>query len=218
MTIAEQITRAKSDLDAVYAAGKAKGDNALEYAARLEYLYYQAEFPPEHDELTVHAPNVGVNIGSMFRSSTGLKKLDLDIPPNKAYDGSYFFNLNSSAASTILEINLPDGIKFSNFGRFVRYCATLEKISGTIDLSECTSTDLCFQACAALEEVSFVTNTIKLGFDISYSKNLSGDSIKSIANGLAPATTLQTLTVPASLVSTFVEYGLTETKLQAINW
>jgi hypothetical protein len=76
-------------------------------------------------------------------------------------------------SSDLVELVLPDGIKFTNINGFARYDGALKKISfliedgkeeqGGINLSAVTAdtgTTDCFKSCNSLEEIRFVPNTI----------------------------------------------------------
>lgn len=198
MTIAEKLLRAKADLDAVYAAGKAAGgDDPLKYATGFSSLFADSQFPDGY-ELVVDITNASANIGSMFRRATGIKKLTLRTQTTKVYNAGYFFYGTGDIKPSVVEIVLPDGIKFSDFGRFAGYCNSLKAIHGSINLSECTTVLYCFMDCYDLEEVRFVPGTIGLSIDLGQSSKLSDASVASIVDGLATVTTSQTLKLHAT--------------------
>lgn len=171
----------------VYEAG-----NPLKYVTSegaVNSLFYASAFP-EGYELVIDMPSPPTNINSMFRYVTGVRKITLIVPTTQVYNTSYlfYFYQSTDSVSSLEEVVIPEGLKSSNFGRFVGYCRKLKSIKGSIDLSENTVTSYCFNGCEKLEEVRFVPNTIKLGFNISYSPKLSDLSIESIVNGLADLT------------------------------
>ena len=217
MSIAEQLTRAKADLDAVYEAGKAAGGGGesangaevLQYATEVTQLFYRAEFRQGY-ELELNMPQASKNLNSMFRMATGIKKLTLTVPTEQAYNAGYFFYISTVDASTIEEITIPDGMKFTVFDNFARYCAKLTKIDGSIDLSEVTSTSNCFTRCYALKEVRFVPNTIKMSISFADCENLSDASIQSIIDGLSLEASGQTLTVHPTVAAKITETDVTD--------
>lgn len=211
MTIAEQITRAKADLDAVYAAGKAAGgggENALKYAKQVDGLFSGAIFPDEY-KLVVELDDdtAPTNLTGMFRNVTGLEKLTFIAPTDRTYNGSYFIYGSSSKSTDVKELILPEGIKFSDFSRFVGYSRSLITIEGSINLSENTTTQYSFNYCSSLEKVRFMPGTIGLSISFSHSPNLSDDSIASIVLGLADLReqTKQTLTVHSTVYDKIVQ-------------
>lgn len=221
MTIAEQITRAKADLEAVYEAGKKAGGgggaNVLEYATTVSRMFYGAAFPDGH-KLVIDMPNSPTNIQEMFRVSYGLKKLTMKIPTNRAYNAQYFLMGHSTNRSTLEELVLPDGIKFSNFMNFANRAHELKIVNcglgedGVgIDLSESTSNENCFDACDELVEVRFKENTITMSVDFVQSSKLSDASIESIINGLAVVSEKQELILHAT-----VKDKLTESQIAII--
>lgn len=201
----------KGDMDG-YEAGKASVNVAdvLKYAKSADSLFSGATFPDGY-ELTIDISSIAENISNMFRKSMGMKRLTLivqpEVLPNKVYNAGYFFYGTSGIKPTVEEIVLPDGIKFSDFGRFTGYCESLTTIAGSIDLSECTVTQYCFMNCYALREVRFVPETIKISIDfghcakLSVGENPDTSSIQSIVDGLATVTTSQTITLHATVGS-----------------
>lgn len=215
MTIAEQLTQTMEPLlDAVYAAGKAAGgggENALKYAKQIDGLFSGAKFPDGY-ELVVELDDqtAPTNLTGMFRNVTGLAKLTFTAPTDRTYNGSYFIYGSSSTATDVKELILPDGIKFSDFSRFVGYSRSLTTITGSIDLSENTTTQYSFNYCSSLEEVRFKKGTIGLSISFSHSANLSDDSIASIINGLSADAVEQTLTVHPDVAARIIEADVTD--------
>lgn len=185
------------------------GGNPLQYATVCDSLFSGAQFP-DGLELVVYIPNIGSSMNSMFRKSTGLKKLTLRVPTNKTYNAGYFFFGTAEVRPPVQEIVLPDGIKFSDFGRFAGYCNYLTTIAGSIDLSECTVTTYCFMDCRALRDVQFVPRTICKSIDFSNCPNLSDASIRSIIGGLNPYVSEQTLTVHPTVAAKITATDVTD--------
>lgn len=220
MSIAEQLARAKADLEAVYAAGKAAGGGGgvdyFQWVTKVEGLFIRAAFPENLTNVTLTIPNCLTSLTEMIRQTTGLTKLTLDIPTDQSYKATYFAYRNTD----IEEIAFPEGIKLTSLTNFVSQASALVKISGAMDLSESTDNATGFTSCPALVNVEFVPGSITKSISFNASANLSNTSIDSIIAGLANLTgqTTQTLTVPASIVSKFRECGLTENYQKTINW
>lgn len=215
MTIAEQLTQTMEPLlDAVYAAGKAAGGggvgnpaDVLQYATTPARLFYKAVFPalpafPDGYELVLDMPNCTTDLKEMFRMAGGLRKLTLNVPTNKSYNVSYFAYDNSDKYSTLKEIVLPNGIKFSNFSYFANRNSFLKTVSGAIDLSESTSNENCFAYCPELVDVEFVLGKITKSISFAQSTKLSHASITSIMNALSAAGAGQTVTLSKEAVDT----------------
>ena len=97
-------------------------------------------------------------------------------------------------------MNLPEGMKFSNFDSFVGSCTGLQVIRGALDLTASTSNNNAFAGCGELTEVRFCPGSIRLSIGFPKSKALSAASINSILAGLAAVETTQTLTLPESII------------------
>lgn len=233
MTIAEQLTRAKADLDAVYAAGKAAAgggeENLLKYVSPngvFQGLFRQADFSENgvvKDAVKVEVPDPPANFSELFHRAIGIRKITLIVPTTKAYNGyrlaSGYSQYNSASGSILEELVLPDGIKFSNFQEFTVYASKLKAVSFIssngenvkgIDLSSCTTTDRCFLQCLALEEIRFVPGSITKSISFANSPNLSDESIASIINGLSCDASEQTLTVHPSVAARITETDVTD--------
>lgn len=182
----------------VYAAGIAAGGggsiaNILQYVSssgNIDRLFCRADFKGT-DEINIKIPDCPADLSEMFTFVVGLRKVTLDIPTTKAYDG-YRFLYGGGAATdvgtSVEELVLPDGIKFSNFTNFARNAPNLETIKGKIDLSECEIYPNPFQKCASLENVAFMEESIPFSISFANSPNLSDASIKSIIKGLVDLT------------------------------
>lgn len=220
MTIAEQLTRAKDDLNAVYAAGKAAGGgggvNLMQYASQIDGMFYGVSFPSGF-EITLDLPNCPADINGMFRTAYGIKKLTMNIPTDRTYNASYFAMGSTTNRSTLEELVLPDGIKFSNVNRFAVRAYALTTVNcglgenGVgIDLSECADTTSCFDYCVELVEIRFNAGTIKKSISFAQSSKLSDTSITSIINGLDYNAEGQTLTVHPTVAAKIIETDVTD--------
>lgn len=218
MSIADELsTSMKSLLDATYVAGGGGGggQGLLNYisgaAGSFENLFYGATFPSGYNAY-IDTPKAPASLVSMFRVTTGLEKLTFFVPTDKVYNASYFMFGSTTAGqkSTIKEIHLPDGIKFSKFDRFVSNCESLRSIYGKIDLSESTTNDICFMSCFALVDVEFVKGSITQSLYLKQSSRLSDASIASILEGLSLEATGQTLTLHSSVAARIDEREVTD--------
>lgn len=174
-------------------------DDPLQYVTQGNRLFYRAVFP-EGYELSLDLPNCPNNISEMFRIASGLKKLTVKIPTDKAYNASYFIYDTLTQYSTLEELNLPNGIKVSNFSGFAMRNSYLKTVTGSIDLSESTSNDACFDYCPELGEVRFVGDSIKKSISFAQSTKLSRASIDSILDGLSEIGDGRTLTLSETAV------------------
>lgn len=214
MSIAEKLTTIAENQQKVYNAGYAAGQtaggggadpNLLNYlsanwSGNFNTMFYQAKFPDGY-EIVLDIPNAPANISSMFRVTSGLRKLTFIVPTTKAYAADYFIFGSSSGSSSIEELVLPPGVKFSNFFCFAQNSRKLKTIEGAINLSESSSNKGCFQECLALEEVRFVEGTIKTTFYAKQSSNLSDDTIDSLVKGLGQADALQDLSLHTTVIN-----------------
>lgn len=193
--------------------GKAEGGGILEYASRPRQLFYEVDFGGR-DEIEIEMPNVGnADISEMFSKAKGYKQLTALFSPGTAYNGYRFIQGLSSGGSTIEELTMIDGMKFSRFDGFAQYCINLITINGRIDLSGCTTASYlnqCFLSCSKLVNVSFIPNSIMLSINFASSKDLSDASIASIINGLSLEASGQTLTVHPNVAARITETDVTD--------
>lgn len=196
MSIADKLTQIAENMQAVYEAGKAAGggENLLVYATRMDYLFENAVFP-EGYEITINAPNLDYMMSYMFMGASGVRKITMNIPIDGINHSAHSFVYKSA----VEEIVFPDGIKLYNVNNFANGTTTLKSVFGRIDLSGSTNNNSMFNGCSALENVSFIPNTIKASFFIKQSKYLSDASIQSIIDGLVTVETTQTLTANANV-------------------
>lgn len=175
----------------------------------LTYLFYKSEFPSGSViDFTLDTPPA--SLANVFRLAVGFRKLVVTVPTTQVYDINNFIVGASAGTSTIEELVLPNGIKFSAFHSFAANCKKLRTITGSIDLSKSTDNTNCFLDCAALEEVRFVKRTITKSLYIKQSSNLSDETIQSIINGLDYDAEGQTLTVHPNVAARIVETDVTD--------
>ena len=170
-----------------YETGKAEGGGGADfllYATSIGGMFFCAAFP-EGYELSLKLPNC-TSLDQTFREATGIKKITLDLQTDTAFPAAYFVMMPASKpdASSVEEIVLPDGIKFSNFVNFALRAKKLRTITGAIDLSASTNNGSCFADCYALKNVRFVEGTITKTIDFAAPRDLSRDSVESMARGL----------------------------------
>ena len=215
MTIAEQLTQTMEPLlDAVYEAGKKTGGVGLfTYASRPRQLFYEVDFGGR-DEIEIEMPNIGnADISEMFAKAKGYNRLTAIFAPGVAHNGYRFIQGLSTGGSSIEELTMIDGMKFSRFDGFAQYCINLTTINGRIDLSGCTTAgylNQCFLSCSKLVNVSFVPNRIPLSISFAQSPKLSEASIASIINGLSTEAYGQTLTVHQTVAEQITETDVTD--------
>ena len=201
-----------------YNDGKAEGGGILEYASRPRQLFYEVDFGGQ-DEIEIEMPNIGnADISEMFAKAKGYNRLTAIFAPGVAYNGYRFIQGLSSGGSSIKELTMIDGMKFSRFDGFAQYCINLITINGRIDLSGCTTASYlnqCFLSCSKLVNVSFIPNSIMLSISFASSKDLSDDSIDSIVKGLATVSG-QTLTLHANVLARLSEAQ--KTAITAKGW
>lgn len=163
----------------------AGGDTALLYASKLSKLYFDAVFPDGY-ELTVTATRPSTDISELCRHTSGLRKLTLDIPTEEVYNANSFVYQSTS----IEEVVLPDGIKFSTMNYFATNVKTLKRVLGRVDMTNVTNVTSpnIYNGCTVLEEVYFMPSTIKMDLNISHTVALIDDSVQSIVDGYADMT------------------------------
>lgn len=194
MSIADKLTQIAQNMQAVYEAGKAAGGgasapNPLQYANLLRYT--NVAFPVGY-ELTLS----GENFTSLpeLGGSTGIRKVTFHLPTGKSYSAtSALYSIKS-----LEEIVFPYGINISSANYFCTSCYALRSITGALDMTGNGSSNM-WQACYALENISFVPGTIGASLTFKNSSLLTDASIQSVIDGLAEVETEQTLTLHAAV-------------------
>ena len=119
--------------DVGYEAGKAKGGGLFTYASRPRQLFYEVDFGGQ-DEIEIEMPNISnADISEMFAKAKGYNRLTAIFAPGVAYNGYRFIQGLSTGGSSIEELTMIDGMKFSRFDGFAQYCINLTTINGRID-------------------------------------------------------------------------------------
>lgn len=194
MSIAEKLTTIAENMQAVYEAGKASGGgasvpNPLQYA---NVLRFEGVAFPDGYEMTLDPQNV-TQIPPIS-GATGIRKVNYNLPLGKTYSGSSSFY----TCQSIEELVFPDGINVNPANYFCNSCFALRSITGALDMTGNGSSNM-WQACYALENISFVPGTIGASLTFKHSSLLTDASIQSIIDGLAEVETAQTLTLHAAV-------------------
>lgn len=189
-------------------AASGGGDTATKYATQLNRSFYNADFP-EGYELAVDVHGT-TNLAEMFRNAIGLEKLTVRCPESAVIAANYFLYTTTTRASSLEELTLPDGIKFSNFANFASRCSKLKTINGKIDLGRSSSNNDCFSYCPELQDIRFVSVSILKDISFAQSPKLSDESITSIINGLSPDAREQTLTVHPDVAARIIGTDITD--------
>ena len=223
MTIAEKLTRAKADIDAVYEAGKASGSGSgdsyydefwdvyQENGNRNQYIYAfcglgwnDETFNPKYKV------NCGNNTMYMF-AGTRIENLDTSkLNTSYVVRFSNMFAGNTTVTTTKHIIGIFDMSSATQIDYIFNYCTRLE----VIDLlkfpsnpTQITGATNAFQKCEKLREIR-IDGVIGVGLDFKWSVDLSADSLKSIVEHLSDSVTGQTLTLPTTAESTYnAKYG-----------
>ena len=174
-------------------SGGSVAPNPLEYTTELNRTFFGATFPDNY-ELTLILP-MAIKLVNTFQNATGITKITLKgNTANNAIDFTYAFRSGSLKILDLSEYNAIIGIGTYTFNG----ATALKEIKGEFDFSQCTSTNLMFDKCSALEEVRIKADTLALSTSFADSKYLSVNSIQSIIDGLATVETSQTLTLNAN--------------------
>ncbi len=210
MTVAEKLIRAKSDIDAVYEAGKALGvldfDRIQVNGTRTEYRYLFAggfwkdnNFKPTHDIKPDYAEKIFA-----YCKITNLKKiledcsvtLDISIA-SKNGNVTQLFQGSSITNVGILDVSLG-GVSYLLNG--AQKLVNVEKIILKDDGSQAFTG--VFDNCKVLEEIRF-DGVIGQTFSIRWSTNLSADSLEDIVRHLSDTATGKTVTFPTTAQSNY---------------
>ena len=178
-----------------YDDGYGVGSLPVYYAGAIATLLGGAILP-ENTELVLRIKNIPYSQNNICMHCTNLKTIKL-IGENE-FEGP---TENGGAIRECPQLELADFTEWKttplNIAYFALNSSKLHTILGNFDLSQCTNTTMAFYGCSALENISFVKETIKISISFSHSLLLSNESIQSIIDGLADLTggTAQTLTL-----------------------
>ncbi len=200
MSIAEQVTQLKADIDAVYEAGK--NANPFYYASTLTNAFRAVEFPESYD-FVVRLKTASANSQYIFYNATNIKSAKLI-----ADDKSVAVSL-SYAFDNVLSLETVDLTEYStklSDGQYMCFKAIgLKSIYGAFDLTECTGMFQAFHTCTSLEDIEFVPGTIGVNLSFAWSDRLSRASILSVLDGLSDDVSGFTLTLSLDAVNAAFE-------------
>ena len=214
MSIAEKIVSITENVPKVYEAGYEKGKSEGGSGGNTpDPLYYAKSIAfngvvfPDNHQFSINIPNI-TSLVSCFFKAVGLNKIILKgNVEGIACDMNQTFRDNF----TLVEIDLTEfNTKPTNINYICLGDTKLKKISGVFDMSECTKVALPFSNCAALEEVYFAIETIKVSISFANSPKLTSESVQSIIDGLATVETEQTLTLHETVSSALSEEQFTQ--------
>lgn len=181
------------DYEQGYNDGYEKGSLPFYYLSN--FVFQNVEFP-ENTELCLKLKKAS-SYYNCFYNATNIKTVKL-ITEDKtlAYDGTNIFRNTP-------QLEVVDLTEFSPKPKIISWGflndKKLKSILGAFDFSECIGCTIWLNECIALEDISFVPNTIKISIDFSYCLKLTAKSIQSIIDGLATVETAQTLTLHANV-------------------
>ena len=197
-----------SSLEGKAAGGGSSVQDNAQYAQIIRFT--DAVFPEGYEMQLKLLNSLSMPV---FRGTTGIRKVTIDVPTEKTYDASNMAYM----ANTIEEFVFPNGIKFPVANYMCTNAASLRSIQGTMDMTGNTSNNM-WTGCTLLEHISFVPNTIGAKVDFAKSPLLSDASIQSIIDGLANLSgqTTQTLTLHADVGAKLTEAQKESARLK--NW
>ena len=179
MTVAENLLRAKSDIDEVYEAGKqAEYDRFWDaYQNKGNYEGYSMAFA-----------------GTRWNDDTYNPKYDIAV--NNVANQMYSF---SSITDTKVSIDVASGISVQLSNTFAySKLVTIRKLI----VREGNSLATAFISCTALKNIVF-EGVIGRSIDIHWSTLLTADSLESIVTHLSDTATGYTCTLPTTAESTY---------------
>ncbi len=228
MSIAEQILRAKADYDAVYEAGyeKGKSEGGEDYLHCTSVVKINNYNLFGRKEVVLNVPLV-TNFGGAFQLNSSTPNTTVEhLTINGSLDGT-ITSASMAFYSGIHETTLKrltlncDFSKCITFVYMMTYLAALEVIDGVpIDFSSATNIGD-FHNCAlgsSLREIRVAPFSIKKNIGFSTDKNLSGESVQSIIDGLADLTgqTAQKVQFHTSVLARLTEEQINT--IGAKNW
>ncbi len=217
MTIAEKITRAKNDYDAVYEAGKQAGGNteeAFEAGRKAEYDAFwdtfqrnqtsyaygfagkgwdDTTFKPKYDIVT--SENSASNHMFATNQIVNLEKIlteqgiQLDVSQSARVDYLFYY-------CTSLEIVpvITVGENCTNIAYMFNNCTKLKCIKGLILPNKSLTNNNAFNNCTELEDITIGGTIAMSGLDFKSCTKLTKASITSIINALSTSTSGLTIT------------------------
>ena len=196
----------------------------------FSYMFYKCSNLTNIPQLDTSS---GINFNAMFQNCTKLTNIP-KINTSKATDFGYMFG-GCSTLTTIPQLDTSSGINFSNMFSVCEKLTTIPQLDTsrgnsfssmfyrcskltTINLSSFYSSNYMFESCIALENLNVTgTITVKNNYlNLSYSKNLTVESLLNVLNALSDNTSVST-TYKITLGSTNLAKLTDEQKQIAIN-
>jgi len=176
-----------------YNNGYTDGSMPIYYLSPYSLQWFREVEFPKDTELVISVKNPPNTYSMSFFSTKGLKSIKL-ITADKSIETYYDRCFRGSADLEIIDFS-ECACKCLDITYFVAGATKLRSIFGGLDLSNCKSTALAFYETFALEDISFVPNTIKISIDFHFCNLLTAKSIQSIIDGLADLTGGETQTI-----------------------
>lgn len=192
--------------DAVYTLASGyggEGFNFARYAYSCSRLFRNSVF--SSDVYLDFTGNTTVdNLNDMFAGAKGFTKITIKgLSLVRKSMSSCFYCYNGSSLQTIEFIDCK--IAPTSMGNFCRSNPNLTNIMGEIDLSNATNVSHFFDASENIHEVRFKENSISINLADTASFNrptaFSDDTLVSIANGLNPNVSGNTIDLHANMVT-----------------
>jgi len=199
-------------LEQGYNDGYSKGSLPIYYAG---YMVFNNITFPENTELVLRFKKYSGN-GSLFMKTQNLKSVKI-VSEEEPTVTSFSQLIRESTDIEVLDLSECMS-KIKDVSYMAMDCKKLKSILGAFDFSNCTSCALWLHICTALEDISFVPNTIKISIQFSFCDKLTAKSIQSIIDGLADLTgqTSQKITWNNSIIAKLTAEQATQIYLK--NW
>lgn len=220
MTVAEKITRAKADIDAVYAAGKGAEYDAFWDAfqrngERTEYLgafafFSREAFYPKYD-IRMRSASGSAYTFRIFPDSAGvwppeeefdmvarLKECGVTLDTSGATNMLQTFYFSCVSTLPILDFSSCTSVLESTFS----YCTRLHTLEGIILSDSGTQTfgNTCFEQCQRLESIT-LRGVLGSSLNLQWSTALSRASIENIISVLSGTASGKVLTLSKTAVN-----------------
>ena len=209
MTIADKISRAREDYDAVYSAGYEKGkaegggggsyDQGYADGKKAEYDLFWDNFQQNGNCRNYESAFRGNLFGDAIYSPK------YDIIASALTGANYLFMNNKQITDTKVKISVPQAGEAMVF-----YQASNLKRIPALEISNKTTFSNWFAGCSALEELNIIGEIAQNDFDVKWSTKLSRNSIVSVVNALSDAASGMTVTLSETAVENAFENKSTE--------
>lgn len=210
MTITEQITRAKTDLDRAYEAGKKSEYDAFwdmfqNYGNRGDYGSAFQDWSAEYIRPKRKVVPTGVNsTSSTFYACFNLKKIEAAYfdfsqkPKGTNNNAAYYYTF--SGCKKLEEIEDIGLVAQYGYIHTFAACYKLHTIA-KIGVDENTRFTSAFNQASALENLTIEGTIGQNGLNLQWSTKLSKASILSVLNALSPTTSGLTVTLSLAAVN-----------------